>query len=156
MSQSRSQKPLPILIADDSPDDLLLITRQLKAARIVNPVHMVEDGEKVICYLKGEGTFANREKYPYPGILFLDLKLPGMSGYEILTFLKASVEHRGLPVIILSGMNDLKNITQAYQKGANSFLVKPVETSELMNTLRSLRQLTLLESAEGFCIEANK
>lgn len=117
-------------------------------------MQVVSDGEKAICYIKGEGQFVDREKFPYPVILFLDLKLSRVGGYEILSFLQSSPQHRNLPVIVLSGLGDLKNVALAYQKGANSFLVKPVETSELINTLGTVKHLVLRTVESGFRVEA--
>ncbi|MEO6036647.1 MAG: response regulator [Verrucomicrobiota bacterium] len=145
----------PILIAEDSDDDIVFVKRACRGGRVVNPLQIVTDGEQAICYLKGEGKYSDREKFPCPVVLFLDLKLPRISGYEILAFLQSSPEHRNLPVIVLSVISDWKLVALAYEKGANSFLVKPVGISDLMNTLRGVKHLTLRSVTDGDCIEAD-
>ncbi|MDB6025230.1 MAG: two-component system response regulator [Verrucomicrobiales bacterium] len=148
-------QPKPILIADDDEGDVMFLEHQFKTVKLLNPINMVTDGEQVVCYLKGEGRFADRTKYPYPLILLLDLRMPRMGGLEILSFLRASPEHRNLPVIILSVLGELKDMNQAYKLGANSFLVKPIDINDLVCTLRGVKHLAVRVSDEGFWLEAD-
>lgn len=146
-------KALTILIADDTEHDVVLVKHHLKAAKILNDVQVVTDGERAICYIKGEGEFGNRQKFAYPALLFLDLRLPRVNGYEILDFLKSSAEHKDLPVIVLSVFGDLKHMNCAYQKGARSFLIKPVEMFDLVNAIKHIKDLRVRTVDNGLRVE---
>jgi CheY-like chemotaxis protein len=116
-----------ILIVEDNEVDLMLIRRAFTKARVLNPLFSVGSGEEAICYFKGEGRFANREEYPLPDLVLLDLKLPGLSGLEVLKWIRAQPGLRGMRVVMLTGSSTIEDINQAYQLGANSFLVKPMD-----------------------------
>src|SRR2546423_7071998 len=116
-----------ILIAEDLEDDILLIQRALRKAQVLNPVQVVHNGEEVIAYLKGEGKFANRAEYPLPGLLLLDLKMPRMDGFEVLRWIREDPNLRALRVIVLTSSAEMRDVNEAYELGANSFLVKPMD-----------------------------
>ena len=116
-----------ILIAEDLEDDILLIQRALRKAQVLNPVQVVHNGEEVIAYLKGEGKFSNRAEYPLPGLLLLDLKMPRMDGFEVLRWIREEPNLRALRVIVLTSSADMRDVNEAYELGANSFLVKPMD-----------------------------
>jgi CheY-like chemotaxis protein len=103
---------------------------------------MVRDGEEVLLYLKGEPPFANRQEYPFPRILVLDLKMPRMGGLDVLAWLQGRPEARILPVVVLTESVYKPDIVAAYQLGARTFISKPVSIQELKAAL------TL---AVGFC-----
>ena len=126
-----------ILLADDSPDDLAAVQLALKAADVRNPVSMVDDGSKVIAYLKGEGVYANRELHPFPKVLLLDLNMPGIDGFDILEWLKDEPALHDLLVIVISGHSGLREVNQAYALGANSFLLKPADPMEIRNLVEA-------------------
>lgn len=122
-----------ILLAEDSLDDEIYFRRILKSAGIENTVHVVRDGAGVIAYLKGEGNFADRKAYPEPDILFLDLIMPGMDGWEVLKWLTAEMQRRtNLFVVVLSGSNQWNRLKDAYKMGAHSFMFKPLRKAELL------------------------
>ena len=116
-----------ILIAEDQDDDVILIRRSLDKAGISNPTHFVRNGEDAIAYLQGEGKFASREEYPLPALLLLDLKMPRINGFEVLRWIHQQPELKALRVIVLTGSEDIRDINLAYECGANSFLVKPMD-----------------------------
>ena len=116
-----------ILIAEDREDDILLILRALKRAEVVNPVQIVRNGEEAISYLKGEGKFANRDEFPLPSLLLLDLKMPRTDGLETLRWIRQQPGLKALRVIVLTSSDHIHDVNQAYQLGANSFLVKPMD-----------------------------
>jgi CheY-like chemotaxis protein len=116
---------LPIIVVDDSEDDILLLTRSLKKARIQNQVVALPSGKELVRYLKGEGSYMDRELYPLPGIIFLDVHMPEMDGFQVLDWLRNNKEFHLLPVVVLTGTMPLTDATTAYQKGAASFLSKP-------------------------------
>lgn len=141
-----------ILIADDSPVDAFLLKRQLAAAKIRHEFRVVSDGQSVYDYLQGEGVFADGGDYPYPIILFLDLKMP-TSGFDVLAFLKDHPLHQHLPVVALTGHADPNEVSQAYKMGARAFLTKPATADELLSMLRGLSGITLVAEGDGFRLE---
>ena len=134
---------LPILLADDDENDVVLFQRQLTAARVINPLHVVTNGEEVVDYLSGQGTYSDRARFPLPVLFFLDLKMPRIDGYKILTFLRANSNLHYLPTIVLSAMNEIRHVSEAYQRGAKSFLIKPLEACELIQAVQGISTLEL-------------
>src|SRR4051812_5214500 len=116
-----------ILLAEDLPNDVLLIRRALENAGVKNPFFVVADGEECLAYLNGVGKYANRDEYPLPDILLLDLKMPRMDGFEVLKEVRKSTTFSGLRIIVLTSSEDIQDVNRAYDLGANSFLVKPLE-----------------------------
>jgi CheY-like chemotaxis protein len=125
-----------ILIADDFDDDVLMVKLALAKADIKNPVLAVDDGDQAIAYLKGEGKYANREKFPLPGLLLLDLKMPRMNGHHVLAWLRTHGQFKDLLIIVLSGCDDAKDVQEAYGLGAHSYLVKPCGADDIKNLMR--------------------
>jgi len=122
---------LMILAADDEATDLWLLTQALKAEKWATKLVTAHDGEEAVEYLLGRGDYADREKYPVPDLLLLDLKMPRMSGTEVLQWVRKSSEYCSLPVVILSGSVIQEDIEQAYRQGANAFFTKPSGFEEL-------------------------
>lgn len=116
-----------ILIIEDNEVDLTLIRRAFAKARVLNPLFCVNTGEDAIAYFKGEGRFSNREEYPLPDLVLLDLKLTGMNGLDVLKWIREQPGLRALRVVMLTGSSATEDINRAYQLGANSFLVKPMD-----------------------------
>src|SRR5690242_13667165 len=117
----------PILVVEDNENDALLIRRTLKKAGLPNRALFLKTGERAICYLVGLGRYSDRKKYPLPAVLLLDLKLPGMNGFEVLERIRANPVCHDLRVVVLTSSEALKDVSKAYSLGANSFLVKPLE-----------------------------
>jgi len=129
-----------ILLVEDQEDDILLVRRAFKQAGIINPLQVVRTGEEAVLYLSGEGKYANRAEYPLPQIVLLDLRMPGMHCYEVLTWIRNHDGIRGLPVIVLTSSNLLSDVNKAYQLGANSFFVKDVDFQNATEMFRVLKQ----------------
>jgi CheY-like chemotaxis protein len=127
-----------ILVAEDREDDIILIRRAFTRARVVNPIHVVRDGEEALAYLKGEGKYANRADYPFPELVLLDLKMPRMDGFEVLRWVRAQPNLRTLRVVVLTSSEDVRDVNLAYQLGANSFLVKPGEFERFLDISHAL------------------
>ncbi|HVK59416.1 MAG TPA: response regulator [Candidatus Kapabacteria bacterium] len=128
-----------ILLAEDNEDDVFLMQRALKGASIANPLHIVEDGQQAIDYLLGRGQFADREKHPFPAIVFLDLKLPLKSGLEVLEWIREQPELRNLVVLILTSSSEPSDLRRAYHLGANSYLVKPPTVNQLLDLAKAFK-----------------
>jgi CheY-like chemotaxis protein len=132
-----------ILIVEDREDDILLILKTFQKAALPNPVKIVHDGEEAIAYLSGEGKYANRAEYPLPTLVLLDLKLPGMDGFEILTWIRKQDGIRGLPVVVLTSSSQLRDVNRAYELGANSFFVKEIDFQSSVELTRLLQRYWL-------------
>ncbi|SRR5579862_3869974 len=128
-----AEKAKVVLIVEDYEDDAKLLEMLLISIGIANPVHSVFSAEQAIGYLQGALPYADRTRYPLPSIVFLDLKLPGLDGFEFLRWLKANPHSQEAFVVVLSATGDLASVQAAYALGANSFLVKPCRPVDLEN-----------------------
>ena len=125
-----------LLLVEDKSNDVLLIRRALTKAGIVNPLQVVSDGDQAVAYLAGEGDYGDRDRFPLPGVVLLDLKLPRRSGLEALAWLRQQPGLKRLPVVVLTSSTENRDINRAYDLGANSYLVKPVEFGPLLEMLK--------------------
>jgi CheY-like chemotaxis protein len=116
-----------ILIVEDNEIDLLRLRRAFAKAKVLNPLFSVQTGEEGIEYLKGVGRYADRDEYPLPDLVLLDLKLRGMNGFQVLEWIRQQPGLNSSRVVVLTGSTALDDINLAYQLGANSFLVKPMD-----------------------------
>ncbi len=128
----------PILLVEDNPDDEVLTLRALQKNNIRNEVIIVRDGEQALHYLFGEGAYAGRDVTQMPQVVLLDLKLPKISGLEVLRRLRAAERTRFLPVVILTTSNEDQDRLQGYSLGANSYVRKPVEFDRFIEAVRQL------------------
>ena len=113
-----------ILIVEDREEDILLMQSAFEKADLKNPVQFVRTGEDAIAYLSGEGQFSNRSQYPIPVLVLLDLKLRGIDGFEVLSWIRQQHRFRTLPVVVLTASRHMDDVNRAYRLGANSFFVK--------------------------------
>ncbi len=127
-----------ILIVEDEPVNVLMIRRALAKARVANPVQVVEDGDAAVAYLSGAGDYADREQFPLPMLILLDLKLPRRSGLEVLDWRRQQPGLRRIPVVVLTSSRETDDVRRAYDTGANSYLVKPVQFDALLEMVKSL------------------
>jgi CheY-like chemotaxis protein len=116
-----------ILLAEDREEDIILIRKAFEKAGIRNPLCIVRNGEEAINYLTGVGRFSDRLCYPLPALFLLDLKMPGTDGFDVLRWLKTQPDLAPLRVVVLTSSEDIRDVNKAYQLGANSFLVKPLD-----------------------------
>ena len=128
-----------ILLVEDNEDDVFLTEMALKQAGCANPLHVVRDGQEAAEYLSGAGKFADREKFPFPGLILLDIKLPYRSGLEILTWMR---EEGYLPktfVAVLTGSNAPSDLRAAYDLGTNTYLVKPLTPQMIHDIVKTFK-----------------
>lgn len=137
-----------ILVAEGDKDFAVLMQEGFSRANIQNLRHFVSNGRDLISYLEGEGRYADRAEFPLPDILFLDLKLPEISGFEVLRWLRSRPELSEIRVIVLSASGALNDIQQAYGLGANSFLLK------VHNFQHDLENLAAAYKEWGFSYES--
>ena len=128
--------PKPILIVDDGPDDAMLLERMLRAQGITNPIHIVHSAIEALAYLQGDHGYEDRSKYPLPKLILLDLRMPGMDGFEFMEWLRANERIGHFKVIVASGLDDVSSIRRAYTAGARSFLTKPYTATDVENLVK--------------------
>ena len=129
-----------ILIAEDNPDDVTLIRRAFVKAALPSSLQIVRDGDSAIAYLSGTDGFEDREAFPFPALLLLDLKLPRRSGFDILTWIRSHQHLRRLPIVVLTSSREGGDINRAYELGANSYLMKPVKFEHLLEMVKTVNQ----------------
>ncbi|HEV7367855.1 response regulator [Arenibaculum sp.] len=133
-----ADEPKPILLVEDDPDDQLLIRRAFTKARLLNPLRVVGDGDAAVDYLSGAEGYADRHANPLPALLLLDLKLPRRSGLEVLEWLRSRPAPMGrTPVVVLTSSKESADVDRAYELGANSYLVKPVDFDGLLDMIKT-------------------
>jgi len=128
-----------ILIVEDNATDVMLIRRAFARLHIANPVQVVGDGDRAVDYLSGKDAYCDRAQFPLPAFVLLDLKLPRRSGLEVLAWLRAQDGLRRLPVVMLTSSRQSQDVNSAYELGANSYLVKPVEFDDLQELLGTIK-----------------
>lgn len=126
-----------ILLVEDSEDDVFIMRHALKQAQITSRVEVVTDGQMALDYLAGQGRFGDRNAYPLPNIVFLDLKLPYLTGFEILSWIRTQPGLTGMTVVVLTSSGEDRDKTKAYSLGARSYLVKPPRAKDLTDLFQS-------------------
>jgi CheY-like chemotaxis protein len=127
-----------ILLVEDDPDDVMNIERAFRKAKLANPLQVVNDGDAAVAYLSGEPPYDNREQYPLPTLILLDLKLPRRSGLEVLEWIRGNLRLKRLPVVVLTSSRERTDVNSAYDLHVNSYLVKPVAFDALLELVKSL------------------
>ncbi|HOX81905.1 MAG TPA: response regulator [Chryseolinea sp.] len=130
-------KPISILMADDDPDDRMLMKQALAENELPNVIEFVENGADLMDYLHKRGKFSV-EKTFRPGLILLDLNMPKMDGREALKLIKSDPDLRRIPVIVLTTSKAEEDIFQTYDLGVNSFICKPVRFHELVDVTREI------------------
>jgi CheY-like chemotaxis protein len=134
-----------ILLVEDDVNDILLIQRAFRKANLTHAsLQVVTQGDAAVAYLSGAGDYSDRDRYPLPVVVLLDLKLPRLSGHEILSWLRQQPELKRLPVVVLTSSKQISDINQAYELGANSYLVKPIGLSPLVDVVQTLNLYWIL------------
>lgn len=127
-----------ILLVEDNPDDAALLRRAFIKARVLNPLHVANGGEEAINYLSGIGKYANREEFPFPGLVLLDLNMPGVDGFDVLQWIRQEPDLNRLRVVVLSASDNMRDVSRAYKLGANSFLIKPADFDRFVEISQAL------------------
>ena len=126
-----------VLLVEDNPQDEILILRSLKKINLANDIDVARDGQQALDYLFGEGEFADSPK-PLPAVMLLDIGLPRLSGLEVLARVRNDVRTRLLPVVILTSSDEERDRLRSYESGANSFVRKPLDFTEFVETVARL------------------
>ena len=124
--------PECILLVEDNPMDTELALLAFRKAHVETPVHTASTGEVALDYMHGRGIYADREAFPLPRVVLLDLKLPGISGFDVLHDLKTTPYLRRVPVVVLTSSREERDRTRTYDEGANSHVVKPMASEQMV------------------------
>lgn len=128
---NEQRSPGTILLVEDEPADARLLIRAFTRAGVLNPIKHLFRGDEALAFLQGINQYADRREHPLPILIILDLKLPGMSGLELMRWIRLQRELRRIPVLVLTGQKDDKFIEAAYDAGANSYLLKSFAEDEI-------------------------
>jgi len=140
------EKNAHILLVEDNRMDIELTLDAFKEARLKNTIQVAQNGEEALDYLFGRGKYSDRETYPMPNLVLLDLKLPRVDGFEVLRQIKSAPILKRLPVVILTSSKEEGDRALSYDIGANSYLVKPVSFEGFLGVVRQI---------EGYWITLN-
>jgi DNA-binding response OmpR family regulator len=132
-----------LLHVEDDPNDVLLLQRAFRKANVAINIQAASDGDRAVAYLSGAGEFADREKFPLPNLVMLDLKMPRKSGLEVLAWIRNEAKLRRLIVLIFTSSKHDDDVNKAYDLGANSYLVKPVGFDMLVDLVKIVHQYWL-------------
>ncbi len=147
-SQLTDRNSQSILLVEDSPEDYDATRRGLKRAGLINPLYRVSDGDEALDFLYHREKYSDPESAPRPGLILLDLNMPGTDGREVLQIIKDDENLAAIPVVILTTSSDERDIQSCYAIGANSYIQKPVELGSFMDAIKRLKnywfELTIL------------
>ena len=127
-----------ILLVEDDPNDVELTLLTLRTYKLGNKIHVVRDGEEALDYLFCRGPYAHRSFDGAPKVVFLDLKLPKVTGLEVLKELKADPRTRPVPVVVMTSSREQRDMVEGYQLGVNSYIQKPIDFGEFQTTIKDL------------------
>lgn len=128
----------PILLVEDSPEDFETTERAFRRSGLKNPIYRCADGDDALDYLHRRGQYSDPVKAPRPGVILLDLNLPGTDGREVLSEIKQDPNLKQIPVIVLTTSKDERDIEVCYRCGANSYIQKPVDLDGFMKAIERL------------------
>jgi len=132
-----------VLLVEDEENDALLMQRAFQRVDVTCPLKHVLDGVEARDYLSGKGSFSDRTKFPIPSIVLLDLKMPRMSGFELLEWVRKQEAISHLLVIVLTSSKQRQDIARAYELGANAYVAKPGNLDGLLDLVRRIRDFWL-------------
>lgn len=129
-----------LLLADDDPDDRLLVRDALEEGCLVVDLRSVEDGEDLMNYLHRRGRYADPNESPHPALILLDLKMPRKDGHRALQEIKGDPDLRRIPVVVLTTSKAQEDVVRSYELGANSFIIKPANFGALVEAMKALKR----------------
>lgn len=139
MSQT-NLRPIEILLVEDNPGDVLLTRRALKDGKIYTHLHVVEDGEEAMEFVRQQGRYSEA---PLPDLILLDLNLPKMDGREVLNLLKADEKLKRIPVVVLTSSKAEEDVLRAYNLCANCYITKPVDFDQFFRVVKAIEDFWL-------------
>ena len=133
-------RSFPILLVEDDPDDVFFVQRAFDSAHLKHPLFAVGDGQEAINYLSGKGPYADHSVYPLPQLVLADLKMPRVSGFDLITWMRNDKHCKLVPIIILSSSALPADVNRAYALGANAYMVKPADAHSLERLFQTIAE----------------
>lgn len=140
MTPERHVRPIDILLVEDSPADVRLTREALKDAKVLNALHVVQDGMAALAFLRQQGQYANS---PRPDLILLDLNLPKKDGREVLEEIKQEEDLKRIPVVVLTTSRAEEDVIRSYNLHANAYVIKPVDLKQFLQVIRSFEEFWL-------------
>ena len=137
-----------VLLVEDDLNDIFLVKRAFKIAKIENPLQVVTDGVEAVQYLRGEGKYEDRHAHPLPKLIVMDIKMPRQSGFDVLQWVKNDGPLRRIPIVIVSSSDNPADINHAYELGANAYMIKPMDLRAVEHLFSSITHYWGLECAK--------
>ncbi|HEY9154670.1 MAG TPA: response regulator [Opitutaceae bacterium] len=125
-----------ILIVEDEPVDAELLERSFKQLGLMNPLHWVTNGEEAVRYIEGRGEFQDRAIHPFPRVIITDIKMPEMTGLELLRWMHANPKYRVVPVVVFTSSVRQSDVDEAFNYGASAYIAKPIGLAELNRAVK--------------------
>jgi len=135
--------PPPVLVVEDNDEDFDMLQLAFQSAAVPNPLLRCQDGEETLEFLFRQGRYPQAEQAPRPGLILLDLNLPGLDGRQVLERIKADSELRAIPVIVFSTSDNPRDVQSCYQGGVSAYLLKPVDLERFERMVRLLKEFWL-------------
>jgi len=132
-------RPVDILLVEDDPDHVELTIKALKENHVLNEVYVAKDGQEALDFMYHRGSYADEKRFPRPGLILLDIRLPKIDGLDVLKQLKSDIQFKSIPIIMLTTSDRDEEIAESYAGGANSYVVKPVEFEDFAKKVKQLR-----------------
>ena len=143
MSTEEPGKMVDVLLVEDDLEDIEITRRAFKKGKIANPLYVVRDGEEAMEFLQHTGRYADAAKAPRPGLILLDLNLPRLDGRKVLKLIKGDDNLRRIPVVVLTTSSEEADVLACYDKGANTYIIKPVEFDNFLDAVITIGQYWL-------------
>ncbi|NOR44665.1 MAG: response regulator [Candidatus Delongbacteria bacterium] len=131
-------EPIELLLVEDNMDEASMAIRELNKHNLANHLLHVKDGEEALEYIFGKGRYEGRNVNDIPNVILLDLKMPKVDGIEVLREIRADERTRKIPVVVLTSSQEEKDITDAYDLGVNSYIVKPIDFENFSNSIKEI------------------
>ena len=135
---------IEILLVEDNPRDVEMTLRALRKHNLANNVHVVKDGAEALDFIFSRGAYTHKALNDVPKVVLLDLKLPKVSGLEVLRAIKGDAQARTIPVVVLTSSQEEKDMVESYRLGVNSYIVKPVDFDKFVESVGQLGLYWLL------------
>ena len=129
----------PILLVEDSPEDYQITVRALRRSNLANPLYHCIDGDDALNFLYRRGAYSDPTTSPRPGLILLDLNLPGTDGRAVLAEIKKDADLKDIPVVVLTTSSDERDVEACYQAGANSYVQKPMDLASFITSIQRLK-----------------